>query len=736
MNAQFVLSIIPYAYTYPLPYLHPGYKEIHLTADSLRSVYPKKIVGEKTADPAALDDLQTFFKWYDSGKRQTVYVIGKRGEKSVRAYEDKIPQVAGGYYIKIEPRRVVIAGHDAAGEYYGARGFMALMEEQGVLHCGEIRDWPSMPERGVIEGFYGNPYTNEERLRMFLFMGAYGMNVYVYGPKDDPYHRTHWREPYPAKEAALIRELAEAARYSHVEFVWAIHPGLDIQWNKADSLAILHKLESMYELGVKAFCVFFDDIGGEGTKAEKQADLLNYLQHEFVAKHTDVAPLMMCPTQYNKAWTSGDYLHTLGTRMDKSVRIMWTGNTVVDMITHEDMAWINEQIGRKAYIWLNYPVTDYCIDHLLMGPTYGNGLDIANEVSGFCSNPMEYAEASKVSLFSIAEYTWNTEVYDEQASWQRALCFFSNTNELDEAALYTFCENSVDLGPTGHGLRRLNESPDFPETGSNAELLSWFVRIEGAAQKLLQTVPNDSDSYLISVVSKEIGPWYQALDYVGKRGKAVVAMREALAKCDTIAFITAYENYSRLTEQGRALRARDFEGSIKTAAPVVATLRVEPWLRAEAKRLEKAYRAAGYTYGLHVFPVQLLPDGAYFIKVDGKYLTDLTPETPGARATFVAERDTINPQRQEWTIELSTATNRYSLVCKQARRYLNEVGRFGTNPYNELWNTYQITPAGDATHFFIRNAQNGGTAWWRMDDADGVGFDQQAGSVFEIVPVQ
>lgn len=38
------------------------------------------------------------------------------------------------------------------------------------------------------------------------------MNIYVYGPKDDPYHRTKWRENYPEDKAAIIRGLAEAAK--------------------------------------------------------------------------------------------------------------------------------------------------------------------------------------------------------------------------------------------------------------------------------------------------------------------------------------------------------------------------------------------------------------------------------------------------------------------------------------------------------------------------------------------
>ena len=54
-----------------------------------------------------------------------------------------------------------------------------------------------VPLRGVIEGFYGTPWQQEERLDILAFCRAEGFNAYLYAPKDDPYHREKWREPYP-----------------------------------------------------------------------------------------------------------------------------------------------------------------------------------------------------------------------------------------------------------------------------------------------------------------------------------------------------------------------------------------------------------------------------------------------------------------------------------------------------------------------------------------------------------
>ena len=143
-----------------------------------------------------------------------------------------------------------------------------------------------------MEGFYGQPWSHEARLSQLDFYGRNKMNVYIYGPKDDPYHSTpNWRKPYPEKEAKQLQELVERAKQNNVIFYWAIHPGQDIQWNDKDRDLLLKKFESMYDLGVRGFAVFFDDISGEGTKADKQAELLNYIDDHFIqAKGRCVPP--------------------------------------------------------------------------------------------------------------------------------------------------------------------------------------------------------------------------------------------------------------------------------------------------------------------------------------------------------------------------------------------------------------------------------------------------------------
>ena len=697
-----------------------------------------KTKGIKTADKDAIALLTKHLK---AGK-EIKMTIGEKGDKAVKKYAALIPDKREGYYLSITPEEVIIAGNDESGTYYGVQTFLQIMQSPEVYPV-TISDYPDVATRGMVEGYYGNPYSEEDRKDMFEFFGKQKMNTYIYGPKDDIYHRAKWRTEYPADQAAKIKEYVQAAKSNKVDFVWAIHPGNDIKWNKTDSLNMITKLNAMYELGVRTYAVFFDDIWGEGTDATRQAALLNYITDEFVKKHSDVAPLILCPTQYNKGWTSGNYLDILGEKAYKETDIMWTGNSVIDMINKEDMAWINNRIKRNAYIWLNYPVNDYCVDHMLMGPTYGNDLDIAPMLAGFTSNPMEYAEASKVSLYSIADYTWNMSDYNADDSWQRAMEYLVPENT---EAFRLFCENNIDLGATGHGLRRKGESPRF-----NAALEQFNKAIaEGDTAKATEILSAHFNQMIVAAetlinsgekprLATEIEPWCKSMKLLAYKGLSTMNMYKALAAGDAKEFVDSYLAYLNYDKQQMAIRSRDFPGSIKNPTPVVATTFIVPFIKKNVAELIDAYKKNN-TYRLDVFPYRLIENGAYFIKVNGKYLTNVQENVPRTAPQFTADRDMIKPQRQEWLITFDTETERYKIVNIQDNRYLNERGMFSagaSNPYEAAWHSYILERNNDGK-YSIQNAGRAGKGFW-LQSADGTrivsGTDDSDKFIFDIVPV-
>ncbi|MBQ5663842.1 MAG: beta-N-acetylglucosaminidase domain-containing protein, partial [Bacteroidaceae bacterium] len=187
-----------------------------------------KVKGLKTADTDATALLK---KEINIAGKDVTLIIGERGDKAVKKYSSLIPQQSEGYYISITPKEVVIAGNDERGTYYGVQTFLQIASAEEVM-CVTITDYPDIKTRGMVEGYYGNPYSEEDRKSMFDFFGKQKMNTYIYGPKDDIYHRAKWREEYPVAEAEKLKEYVEVAKSNKVNFVWAIHPGNDIKWNK------------------------------------------------------------------------------------------------------------------------------------------------------------------------------------------------------------------------------------------------------------------------------------------------------------------------------------------------------------------------------------------------------------------------------------------------------------------------------------------------------------------------
>lgn len=671
--------------------------------------------GEATADADAVAALKNNLKITSSGMP---ILIGEVGDDAVKAYEASVPTQAEGYYLSVATDKVIIAGRDSVGTFYGVQTFLQMMKEPSVMAC-TIKDYPSVSARGVVEGFYGNPWSQTDRKRQFEFYGANKLNTYIYGPKDDIYHRDQWKVNYPQAEANKLKELVETANHNKVRFVWAIHPGNSISWSDSDNdgivddfIAVKNKLQSVYDLGVREFAVFFDDISGVGKNAANQAKLINYLDSTLRKVHPDIKPFILCPTEYNKAYTgvNDTYLTTLGTDMVSSACIMWTGNSVVDMINKSDMQWINTRIKRNAYIWLNYPVTDYCTNHMLMGPTYGNDTNIASMVSGFTSNPMEYAEASKVSLFSIADYCWNMPAYDSNASWQRAIDYLWPAQK---TAFKVFCRNNVDLGSTAHGLRRANESPEFAPIIKKYVVGKYNKVMMDSLESKLDTMVWAANTLLADTTQPElraeIAPWLQVMDCVGGRGLHLVEMARCLQQSpiDSVSFMDHYLALDSLYNLQTSIRSRDFEGSIKKPNPVVANEVLAPFLKTLQGDLVAQYRKVS-NYRTDLLPELLLEDGRYYILNGTSYLTNKSSNT--GNPVFQTAKDNANPQRQEWNITLDAQSGRYKITSAYNDKYVNELGNFGTNEYLSDWNTYNISMF--MNKYAVQNAQSAGTNYW------------------------
>lgn len=489
------------------------------------------------------DSVAALKGYFRTAPQGTPLLMGIRTDAALKEFAADIPDVVGAYRLLVEPDRVIVVGHDDAGLFYGIQTLSQLAKKEGkgwTLSQVDILDWPDVPFRGTVEGFYGKPWGYEDRISQLKFYGKYKLNTYLYGPKDDPFHgfSTRWREPYPKAEAEHMKELVKEAKRNKVNFVWAVHPGRDIKWGEADNRAALKKYEMMYDLGVRSFGVFFDDIGGEGAKAEGQVEFLNFLNREFIHKKPDVTPLVMCPTQYNRSWSGGDYLDILGDKLDKDINVMWTGNSVVCDIDKKGLEWINGRIRRPAYIWWNFPVSDYVRHAVLLGRIYGLEKGTQKDMSAFVSNPMDKPEASKVTLFGVADFTWNQNGFDSEKSWKAGI------RKLFPAcadAMQTMANHNSDPGPSGHGYRKeesveiapvvssllegMREGRPMARTPQAAKLRNEFKAIAEAPAVIRAKADNPA-------FINEVTPWLVSFEQLGRAGTGAMQMNEALEAND------------------------------------------------------------------------------------------------------------------------------------------------------------------------------------------------------------
>ena len=370
-----------------------------------------------------------------------------------------------------------------------------------------------IPLRGIVEGFYGKPWNFDIRVDMLKFCGEYNLNSYIYAPKDDPYHRDKWREPYPDDKIKELKNLVDIALQNNVHFIFAVSPGLDLHYEgekgEEDFQYMLNKLDSMYNIGIRDFAIFFDDLSGEQS-GSNQANFLNKLQNSLDKKYKDVYPLITVPTQYTRNWMIDEdgnirkYTLEFSSILNRNIIVLYTGDNVVcDGITEEHYQAAKDIYNRDLGIWWNYPVNDYYYADgnrnikLALGPI--EKLPKAAPSSIFY-NPMEQPLLSKISIGTGADYALATDTYDSVASWNKVI-----EKQFGDLAPYmkVFATHSQHMEVNS----AISGPPDAPEFYAKAhqavldtkdgkvvdftELNNLINEMENSANILLEKLPSD-----------------------------------------------------------------------------------------------------------------------------------------------------------------------------------------------------------------------------------------------------
>lgn len=282
---------------------------------------------------------------------------------------------------------------------------------------------------GIIEGFYGQPWSWEERWRYARFLQKCGCKFYYYAPKADPWLRRKWREPFPRDLEENLEVTVDAFQSREVEFGVGFSP-FEIHLSDFDSTAkarLLDRLSVFNRLKIDRLAILFDDMKGDlPGLARVQADIMHWIRERSSAHH-----LVMCPTYYSLdpvldrvfGKKPPSYLEELGRLLDPSIGLFWTGELVCSVsYTAEHLSQTGNSMKRKPFLWDNYPVNDgpRMCKFLHLKPFVGRPAVIGDTLEGHAINPMNQPTLSRIVILTLLESYSSGSDYDPEKAFLRA----------------------------------------------------------------------------------------------------------------------------------------------------------------------------------------------------------------------------------------------------------------------------------------------------------------------------
>jgi hyaluronoglucosaminidase len=393
--------------------------------------------------------------------------------------------------------------------------------------------------RGVIEGFYGHPWTHQQRLELIDFMAARGMNTFVYSPKDDPMLRERWRAAYDGAELERLEQIVERCRTAGMELTWCISPGLTMRYSDPQDIeALTTKIRSVLALGARHIGILVDDIPRRLQHPQDQATFPSLEQAHISLANAVLESLpasvglVLCPTEY---WGTGTEpsLAVLGAGLDPRIDIYWTGRAICSPTLDLAEARLFTQTARRQpTYWDNYPVNDVNMGYELhIGPYQGRDPELWRSSKGVVANGMELFEASKIPLATVADYLRDPEGYDPESSWHRAMRDVVGEVDLPAFALFadnvrSSCLSAADAPILEEALETALFELTYGDATTGVQRLSSLAdRLVEAADHLLR------GPVMNRRLVEEVRPWLLAFE-IGAHAVRKVADLAAAGRLD------------------------------------------------------------------------------------------------------------------------------------------------------------------------------------------------------------
>lgn len=453
---------------------------------------------------------------------------------------------------------VMILGETTEAAFYGLASLEQIFDRGTQnLSCVEIQDFADIQYRGIIEGYYGVPYNEDVTKQLFRFMARYKMNSYMYGAKSDPYHTQKWDEPYPDSISAeqkaigylskgMMAHIAASAKQNKVNFIWAIHPGSAFTENKENKVIerIMNKFQKMYDLGIRQFGIFVDDVGvpqdsiSLALNAKRLTEAQQAVEERWNKHYTNpadtVKPIHFVPQLYAYSWFNDTvcqkFFSALSHTSKKAV-VYITGAKVWSVPNSHDLEVVTKSFGRPLAWWWNYPCNDNDMSKLFVRDTYTNFADekwIDNDAklestltgaNALISNPMQQGMASCFALFGVADYAWNHSGFNNERNYQaaqKAVVGQQRVKAFDHVSQYL---RYYDAEP----LKSLMEK--YAANGDEQPLIREMELLMGDCNSIMamQYSENKTDSIFYS----DIHPWVAKVSDMAYYGRQLLQLTRA-----------------------------------------------------------------------------------------------------------------------------------------------------------------------------------------------------------------
>lgn len=478
-----------------------------------------EVLSRKNVKASVGDDISTekgnlLLGVYSSKEKVDSYIT-----EDVSYISEKIDS----YYLSIKDNNIVILGKDSDSVYYGLSTLDLIFQQtQDEVRELEIKDYSSSYYRGFIEGYYGIPWTSEERKELMRFGSKFKSNIYIYAPKDDAYHSSCWRDLYAENDLEILKEQIEVGRETKTKLAWALHPFMSNKItadNYDASLQIVeNKFNQLYEAGVRQFVISADDVEVSSGLLE-DGSLHNKLLNDvatFLKAKNDCNDLVFVPSAYcyqaeqRLKVDLNKYYASLMKDLDDSIHIMWTGDDVCSSMESGRFTEFTNLTNKKPFFWLNWPVNDYSTDHLLMGKGEVLNINYTDDTvpfEGMVTNPMQQAEPSKLSIFAICDYTWNPNKFNVDKSYNDSFKYVEEKEYESLKAISSHLTNAnLYEGKYFEEAKDLKELiTEYETTNDVTKLVEYFTKFTASIESFKANAKNTKlkDSML---------PWIEALE--------------------------------------------------------------------------------------------------------------------------------------------------------------------------------------------------------------------------------